>query len=162
PSARARCSSAWRAERREDRARLQGLPPAPSRRRGANEPAHGALAVPRPPRPDRLRVPYRRIPLPDRGTARRARGPPGGRGERACSPTPGAGLPAALALPRGGLCPPTTPTPLGEVSYALVRPRGALVFTYHCDLTRQRALLPVYAPLMHGLFRRADALHTTS
>jgi len=72
------------------------------------------------------------------------------------------GFPAAIARTRAELWHLHTPNPLGEVSWALARPHGALVFTYHCDLTRQKALLPVYAPLMHRLFRRADALHTTS
>jgi len=72
------------------------------------------------------------------------------------------GFPAALARIPADLWHLHAPNPLGEVSYAWVRPRGALVFTYHCDLTRQRALLPVYAPLVHRLFRRADGLHTTS
>lgn len=72
------------------------------------------------------------------------------------------GFPAALARERADLWHLHVPNPLGEGSYAWVRPPGALVLTFHCDLTRQRSLLPIYAPLVHHLFRRADALHATS
>jgi rhamnosyl/mannosyltransferase len=37
-----------------------------------------------------------------------------------------------------------------------------MVFTYYCDLSRQRALLPVYGPLVHALFDRAHVLHAIS
>jgi rhamnosyl/mannosyltransferase len=72
------------------------------------------------------------------------------------------GFLSALARERADLWHLHAPNPLGEASFACVRTRGALVITYHCDLTRQRALIPVYGPLLHHLFRRADALHTTS
>jgi rhamnosyl/mannosyltransferase len=55
-----------------------------------------------------------------------------------------------------------SPNPLGEASFWLVRPAGAMVFTYYCDLSRQQALLPVYAPLVHALFARAHVLHAIS
>src|SRR5262245_29988546 len=57
------------------------------------------------------------------------------------------GFPAAIARTHADLWHLHTPNPLGEASFASVQPRGALVFTYHCDLTKQRALLPLYAPL---------------
>jgi rhamnosyl/mannosyltransferase len=72
------------------------------------------------------------------------------------------GFPAAIARTRADLWHLHSPNPLGEASYAWVRPPGALVITFHCELTRQRAFLPVYAPLVRHLFRRADALQTTS
>jgi len=72
------------------------------------------------------------------------------------------GFPDALAAERADLWHLHSPNPLGEASWQWVRPEGALVLTYHCDLWRQRALLPLYAPLVRALFRRADALHATS
>jgi rhamnosyl/mannosyltransferase len=72
------------------------------------------------------------------------------------------GFPAALAAEQADLWHLHSPNPLGEASWRSVRPRGALVITYHCDLLRQRALLPLYRPLVRSLFRRADVLHTTS
>lgn len=72
------------------------------------------------------------------------------------------GFPAAIARTRGDLWHLHSPNPLGETSWWLARPRGAMVFTYYCDLSRQRALLPVYGPLVHALFRRADLLHAIS
>ena len=72
------------------------------------------------------------------------------------------GFPAALARERADLWHLHSPNPLGEASFWLVRPRGAMVFTYYCDLSRQRALLPIYGPLVHALFDRADVLHAIS
>ena len=72
------------------------------------------------------------------------------------------GFPAALARERAALWHLHSPNPLGEASFWLVRPTGAMVFTYYCDLSRQRALLPVYGPLVHALFDRADVLHAIS
>src|SRR4029077_2014472 len=72
------------------------------------------------------------------------------------------GFPAAIARTRADLWHLHSPNPLGEASYAWVRPSGALVITFHCELTKQRALLPVYAPLMRHLFQRADGLQATS
>ena len=72
------------------------------------------------------------------------------------------GFPAALARERAELWHLHSPNPLGEVSFQLAHPKGALVFTYYCDLSRQKALLPFYGPLVHALFRRADVLHAIS
>ena len=72
------------------------------------------------------------------------------------------GFPDALAAERADLWHLHSPNPLGEVSWRWVRPSGALVITHHCDLSRQRALLPLYGPLVQGLFRRAHGLHVTS
>ena len=72
------------------------------------------------------------------------------------------GFPAALARERADLWHLHSPNPLGEASFWLVRPAGAMVFTYYCDLSRQRALLPLYGPLVHALFDRADVLHAIS
>ena len=72
------------------------------------------------------------------------------------------GFPAALARERADLWHLHSPNPLGEASFQLVRPAGAVVFTYYCDLSRQRAFLPVYAPLVRALLRRADVRHAIS
>jgi rhamnosyl/mannosyltransferase len=52
------------------------------------------------------------------------------------------------------------PHPMGVMSYlASVRPRPhAVVVTYHSDIIRQRRLLRAYAPFMHAVLRRADAI----
>lgn len=72
------------------------------------------------------------------------------------------GFPDAMAAERADVWHLHSPNPLGEASWRWVRPDGAMVLTYHCDLWRQRALLPLYGPLVRSLFRSADALHTTS
>jgi rhamnosyl/mannosyltransferase len=72
------------------------------------------------------------------------------------------GFPDALASERADLWHLHSPNPLGEVSWRWVRPSGALVVTHHCDISSQRALLPLYGPLVQGLFRRAHGLHATS
>jgi glycosyltransferase involved in cell wall biosynthesis len=72
------------------------------------------------------------------------------------------GFPAALARERADLWHLHSPNPLGETSYQWVRPPGALLITFHGDISHQRALLPLYRPLVHTLFHRADVLHATS
>lgn len=54
------------------------------------------------------------------------------------------------------------PNPTGEVSYLLVRPRGVLAVTYHADIVRQAALLPIYGSFIEALLRRADVILPTS
>lgn len=53
------------------------------------------------------------------------------------------------------------PSPPGEVSCLAARPGGAVVLTWHCDIVRQRAVLPVYGRFIHALLRRADAVMPT-
>jgi len=72
------------------------------------------------------------------------------------------GFPAARARERADLWHLHMPNPLGETSYQWVRPPGALLITFHGDITNQRALLPLDRPVVHTLFRRADVLHATS
>src|SRR5262249_55485420 len=72
------------------------------------------------------------------------------------------GFPAAIAATRADLWHLHSPNPLGEASFQLARPAGAMLFTYYCDLSRQRALLPLYGPLVHALLRRADVLRAIS
>lgn len=54
------------------------------------------------------------------------------------------------------------PNPIGELTW-LARPReGALLVTYYADVVRQKLLMPLYAPLVHRLLRRADLVHVIS
>lgn len=53
------------------------------------------------------------------------------------------------------------PSPPGEVSCLMARPKGGVVVTWHCDIVRQRAVLPVYGRFIHALLRRADAVMPT-
>ena len=68
-------------------------------------------------------------------------------------------FPGALDALRADVWHLHSPNPLGEVAFQWSQPQGAMVFTYYCDITRQRALIPAYQPLVHALFRRADVLH---
>ena len=72
------------------------------------------------------------------------------------------GFVTAMARERAHVWHLHCPNPLGEASYLLVRPPGALVCTYHCEVGRQKPLLPIYGPMVRSLFRRAAALHATS
>ena len=72
------------------------------------------------------------------------------------------GFPDALAALKADLWHLHCPNPLGEVSWQWVKPDGALMFTFHADPARQKAFLPLYSPIVHALFRRADVLHATS
>jgi rhamnosyl/mannosyltransferase len=72
------------------------------------------------------------------------------------------GFPAALAGISADVWHLHFPNPLGEVSWLLRRPPGALVITYHSDIVRQRLVMPIYGPLVHRLLERADAVLPTS
>ena len=72
------------------------------------------------------------------------------------------GFPDALAAERADVWHLHSPNPLGEASWRWVLPPGAMLVTHHCDVSSQRALLPLYGPLVHAVFRRADMLHATS
>lgn len=72
------------------------------------------------------------------------------------------GFAAAMAREHADVWHLHCPNPLGEASYLVVRPAGALVVTYHCEVGRQKPLLPVYGPMVRSLFRQADVLHATS
>jgi rhamnosyl/mannosyltransferase len=54
------------------------------------------------------------------------------------------------------------PSPPGEVSWLLVRPRAAMVVTYHSDIVRQVAALAIYRPVVHALLKAADIIMPTS
>lgn len=72
------------------------------------------------------------------------------------------GMPAAMAKLTADVWHLHAPNPTGEVSWQLVRPRGALVVTYHADVVRQRWALPLYGPLVRAVLARADVLMPTS
>jgi glycosyltransferase involved in cell wall biosynthesis len=50
------------------------------------------------------------------------------------------------------------PDPMAHVAYALARPRGKLVVSWHGDITRQSLSLRVYRGFLNSLFRQADAI----
>lgn len=50
------------------------------------------------------------------------------------------------------------PNPTGEASVLATSRRGPLIVSYHCDIFRQRALLPLYRPLVIACLRAADAV----
>ena len=61
------------------------------------------------------------------------------------------------------------PNPLGELSSLMVDERTPIVVTYHCDIFRQRAMMPLYKPLLLRVMRQArevvcasDRLRTNS
>jgi len=53
------------------------------------------------------------------------------------------------------------PSPPGEVSWLTVRPKGAMVVTWHGDITRQKFALPVYRHFVQAILREADAVMQT-
>jgi len=59
---------------------------------------------------------------------------------------------------RGALVHLHMPNPTGEASVLIAGRDGPLVATYHCDIFRQRALLPLYRPLVVACLRAADAV----
>lgn len=59
---------------------------------------------------------------------------------------------------RGALVHLHMPNPTGEVSLLLSGQSGPVVASYHCDIFRQRLLIPVYQPLVVACLRRADAV----
>lgn len=71
-------------------------------------------------------------------------------------------FPAELAALSADLWHLHFPNPLGEVSWLVRRPRGATLVTYYADIVRQKALLPLYAPLVNAVLARADLVHVIS
>jgi rhamnosyl/mannosyltransferase len=81
---------------------------------------------------------------------------------RALSSPIAPGFPAAIGRERADLWHLHFPNPLGEVSWLLKSPPGALLVTYYCDVVRQKLLLPVYTPFVHRLLDRADLVQVIS
>jgi glycosyltransferase involved in cell wall biosynthesis len=53
------------------------------------------------------------------------------------------------------------PSPTGELSWLATRPQGATVITWHSDIIRQKAVLPIYGHFIHALLRGADLVMPT-
>ena len=68
------------------------------------------------------------------------------------------GMPLALSRLRADVFHMQFPSPPGEVSWLTVRPRGALVVSYQSDIIRQKALLPVYGPVVRAILARAQVI----
>ena len=54
------------------------------------------------------------------------------------------------------------PNPMGDVAYLLGTQRVPLVISYHADIIRQRALLPLYLPLLARTFDHARRIVVSS
>src|SRR5260370_23417979 len=54
------------------------------------------------------------------------------------------------------------PNPMGDVAYLLGTQRVPLVISYHADIIRQRALLPLYLPLLARTFEHARRIVVSS
>jgi rhamnosyl/mannosyltransferase len=72
------------------------------------------------------------------------------------------GMPRALARLAADLFHLHYPSPPGEVSWLLTRPPGAMVVTYHSDVVRQAAVMPLYAPFARAVLARARVIMPTS
>jgi rhamnosyl/mannosyltransferase len=72
------------------------------------------------------------------------------------------GFPRELGRSRADVWHLHWPNPLGEVSWLLRRPPGALVVSYHSDVVRQKLAQALYRPLARRLLERADLLLPTS
>jgi glycosyltransferase involved in cell wall biosynthesis len=73
----------------------------------------------------------------------------------------GPDMPGRLARLEADLFHLHFPSPPGEVSWLLARPRGATVITWHSDIVRQKAVLPVYGHVVHALLRGTDRVMTS-
>jgi len=54
------------------------------------------------------------------------------------------------------------PNPMGDLTYLLSGVSAPLVVSYHADIVKQRAYLPLYRPVIHRLFRRASRIMAAS
>ncbi len=72
------------------------------------------------------------------------------------------GMPSRLAGLRADVVHLQFPSPPGEVSYLLAGRGIPMVISYHCDITRQAAVLPLYRPVIDALLARAAVVMTSS
>jgi len=72
------------------------------------------------------------------------------------------GMPGALARLSADVFHLHYPSPTGEVSWLIVRPRGAMVVTYHSDVVRQAGVMPLYGPFVRAILARAAVIMPTS
>jgi glycosyltransferase involved in cell wall biosynthesis len=54
------------------------------------------------------------------------------------------------------------PNPMGDLTYLLSGVKAPLVVSYHADIIKQRAYLPLYRPVIDRLFRRAARIFAAS
>ncbi|MEE5993178.1 MAG: glycosyltransferase [Oscillospiraceae bacterium] len=55
-----------------------------------------------------------------------------------------------------------TPFPLGDMACLLSQTQKRVVIAWHSDVIRQKKLLKLYQPLLHGFLKRADAIITAT
>ncbi len=72
------------------------------------------------------------------------------------------GMPARLASLQADLLHLQFPSPPGEISALLSKPRTPMVVTYQSDIVRQAALLPVYGVVVRAILNRARVIMPTS
>lgn len=54
------------------------------------------------------------------------------------------------------------PWPMMDLLQLMTKPRRPTVVTYHSDIVRQKTLVKLYAPLMHGFLKSVDRIVATS
>jgi glycosyltransferase involved in cell wall biosynthesis len=54
------------------------------------------------------------------------------------------------------------PNPMGDLTYLLAAGKVPLVLTYHADIIKQKAFLPVYRPILKLLFKKARRIIVSS
>ncbi len=72
------------------------------------------------------------------------------------------GMPRHVADQRADIWHLHYPSPPGEISWLLARRREAAVMTYHSDIVRQRAVMPIYGSFARAVLRRLDLIMPTS
>jgi rhamnosyl/mannosyltransferase len=72
------------------------------------------------------------------------------------------GMPGALARLPADVVHLHYPNPTGELSWLAVHPRGTMVVTYHSDIVRQAAVMPLYGPFVRAILARAAVIMPTS
>jgi rhamnosyl/mannosyltransferase len=67
-------------------------------------------------------------------------------------------MPLALSRLKADVFHLQFPSPPGEVSWLTARPRGAMVVSYQSDIVRQKAILPLYGPVVRAVLDRARVI----
>jgi glycosyltransferase involved in cell wall biosynthesis len=70
-------------------------------------------------------------------------------------------MPRVLSGLEADVCHLHYPSPTGELSWLMTRPRGAMVITWHSDIIRQKAVLPIYGHFIEALLRGTDLVMPT-
>jgi rhamnosyl/mannosyltransferase len=71
-------------------------------------------------------------------------------------------MPARLASLDADLLHLQFPSPPGEISALLAKRSAPIVVTYHSDIVRQAAVLPLYGPVVRAVLDRASVIMTDS